>query len=88
MFIIVCMSGNFLNIKDAADMLGVTPLTLRNWDKNGKFGARRHPMSNYRIYLRADVERLVSDITLGVMPIKSKPRKPFKRKLLVRSLND
>lgn len=82
------MSGNFLNIKDAADILGVTPLTLRNWDKCGKLGARRHPMSNYRIYLREDIERLVDEITAGSVPIKAKPRKPLKRKLVVRSVSD
>ena len=82
------MSGNFLTIKNAAELLGVTPLTLRNWDKNGKLSARRHPMSNYRIYLREDIEKLISEITVGSAAIKAKPRKPLKRKLVVRSVND
>ena len=88
MFIIVSMPGNFLTIKDAAELLGVTPLTLRNWDKNGKLGARRHPMSNYRIYLREDIERLVNEIMVGSVPMRAKPRKPLKRKLVVKSLGD
>ncbi len=82
------MSGNFLTIKNAAELLGVTPLTLRNWDKNGKLGARRHPMSNYRIYLRQDIERLVDEITTGSARMVAKPRKPLKRRLVVRSLSD
>ena len=85
MFIMVWMPGNFLTIKDAAELLGVTPLTLRNWDKNGKLGARRHPMSNYRIYLRQDIERLVGEITDGSARIIAKPRKPLRRRLVVRS---
>jgi DNA (cytosine-5)-methyltransferase 1 len=79
------MQGNFLTIKRASELLEVTPLTLRNWDRNGKLSARRHPMSNYRIYLREDIERLVHDITAGSAPIKAKKRKPLKRKLVVRS---
>lgn len=82
------MSGNFLTIKNAAELMGVTPLTLRNWDKNGKLSARRHPMSNYRIYLRQDIERLVDEITAGSAQIKAKPRKPLKRRLVVRSVSD
>jgi len=84
----VAMQGNFLTIKRASELLEVTPLTLRNWDKNGKLSARRHPMSNYRIYLREDIEKLISEITVGSAAIKAKPRKPLKRKLVVRSVND
>jgi len=84
----VAMQGNFLTIKRAYELLEVTPLTLRNWDKNGKLSARRHPMSNYRIYLREDIEKLISEITVGSVSIKAKPRKPLKRKLVVRSVSD
>ena len=84
----VAMQGNFLTIKRASELLEVTPLTLRNWDKNGKLSARRHPMSNYRIYLREDIEKLISEITVGSVSIKAKPRKPLKRKLVVRSESD
>jgi len=84
----VAMQGNFLTIKRASELLEVTPLTLRNWDKNGKLSARRHPMSNYRIYLREDIEKLISEITVGSVSIKAKPRKPLKRKLVVRSVSD
>lgn len=40
----------YLKISEAARFLGVTPLTLRNWDKKGKLSAFRHPASNYRLY--------------------------------------
>lgn len=84
----VAMQGNFLTIKRASELLEVTPLTLRNWDKNGKLSARRHPMSNYRIYLREDIEKLISEITVGSAKVIAKPRKPLKRKLVVRSVSD
>ncbi|HUD04204.1 MAG TPA: MerR family DNA-binding transcriptional regulator [Candidatus Paceibacterota bacterium] len=82
------MSGQFLTIKQASTLLGVSALTLRNWDKNGKLSAKRHPMSNYRIYLREDIDKLAAEIMSGAMPIKAKQRKPLKRKLLVRSVTD
>jgi len=47
------MQKKYYTIKKAAKLLGVTPLTLRNWDKNGKLKAYRHPANNYRVY-RAD----------------------------------
>jgi len=82
------MSGQFLTIKQASSLLGVSALTLRNWDKNGKLSAKRHPMSNYRIYLKEDIDKLATEIMSGAMPIKAKQRKPLKRKLLVRSVTD
>ena len=40
----------YLKISEAARFLGVTPLTLRNWDKKGKLPALRHSANNYRNY--------------------------------------
>jgi excisionase family DNA binding protein len=82
------MTGKFLTIKEAAEYLGVTPLTLRNWDKSGKLPTTRHPMSNYRIYKSEDLEKLVRDIDAGAVPMKAKRRKLAKRKLMVRSIKD
>ena len=50
------MSNDYLNIKQAAEILGVSTLTLRNWDKNGKFPAIRHPINNYRVYKIDDLK--------------------------------
>lgn len=82
------MATSFMKIKDAAVYLGVSPLTLRNWDRQGKLPATRHPMSNYRIYKTDDIEKLLRDIESGTMPTKAKPRKILKRKLFVKSLKD
>ena len=46
----------YYTIKEAADLIGVTPLTLRNWDKLGKFRAKRNPINNYRVYKTEDLE--------------------------------
>ncbi len=41
---------SYLTIKEVANLLGVTPLTLRNWDQKGKLRALRNPINNYRVY--------------------------------------
>lgn len=46
----------YFTVGEVAYILGVTPLTLRNWDNAGKLRARRNPINNYRIYKKEDVE--------------------------------
>jgi len=48
--ILTYMEKKYYTIKQAAKIIGVTPLTLRNWDKKGKLRAYRHPVNNYRVY--------------------------------------
>jgi len=52
----------YLTVKEVADLLGVTPLTVRNWDKAGKMKAYRNPINNYRIYKPKDVEFFLQTI--------------------------
>ncbi|MDB5194322.1 MAG: yhdJ [Parcubacteria group bacterium] len=59
------MNEIYFSIKEAAEILGVTPLTLRNWDRSGKFKARRHPMNNYRVYSKSSLEKVIEDIETG-----------------------
>ncbi len=47
-----------MTIKEAAEILGVCEMTLRRWDRSGKFSPRRHPINGYRCYSRADVLKL------------------------------
>lgn len=47
-----------LTIKHTAKILGVSEVTLRRWDKAGKFSPHRHPVNGYRCYRRAAVLRL------------------------------
>lgn len=56
------MNTEFLTIKQAAKAIGVTTLTLRNWDNSGKFTATRHPINNYRVYKKAEVDMLIEDM--------------------------
>ena len=50
------MENQYLSIKRAANLLGVTPLTLRNWDKKGTLTAYRNPVNNYRVYRRDQID--------------------------------
>ncbi|MEK7642941.1 MAG: MerR family DNA-binding transcriptional regulator [Patescibacteria group bacterium] len=53
------MEKQYITIKEASEMLGVTPLTLRNWDKKGKLVAYRHPLNNYRVYKPEDIHAVL-----------------------------
>ena len=75
----------YFSIKEAAEILGVSPLTLRNWDKSGKFPAQRHPMNNYRVYKLSALEVVINDIEGGTS--KSNAEKRIK-KLMIRHLED
>jgi excisionase family DNA binding protein len=50
----------FLRISEAAEYLGVSPNTLRNWQNAGKVVAVRHPVSGYRLFKRKDLDALRS----------------------------
>lgn len=50
------MDRKYISIKDAAEFLGVTPLTLRNWDRKGTLTAYRNPINNYRVYRLDQIE--------------------------------
>lgn len=71
------MWKNYLKIQEAAEFLGISSQTLRNWDKNKKLISYRHPVNHYRLYRISDLEKFLNKIE------KNKPRK-----LKVRSLDN
>ncbi|OGZ99885.1 MAG: hypothetical protein A3G49_01790 [Candidatus Sungbacteria bacterium RIFCSPLOWO2_12_FULL_41_11] len=50
------MEKKYVTILQASKLLGVTPLTLRNWDKRGMLTAYRNPINNYRVYRFDQIE--------------------------------
>ncbi len=56
------MEKEYYSVKEVAKMLGVTPLTLRNWDKSGKLKAYRNPINNYRVYKMREIELFLRKI--------------------------
>ena len=65
--------------------MGVSPLTLRNWDRSGKFPAQRHPMNNYRVYKLSSLEEVINDIEEGTN--KSNAERKI-RKLMIKHLEE
>jgi len=59
------MMEKLLTVKAAAKLLGVSPLTLRNWDKAGKLVAYRNPLNNYRVYKLSQIEQFLEEVELS-----------------------
>lgn len=72
------MPKQYLTVKEVARLLGVTPLTVRNWDTRGKLTAHRHPMNNYRLYKVETVEELMKEFELSKVARKI-PREPIRQ---------
>lgn len=56
----------YINVSQAAEILNVSPETLRRWDKSGKFKSSRHPINNYRVYSEGQVLDLVEELQLEI----------------------
>jgi len=56
------MPKKFMTVREVARVLGVTPLTVRNWDARGKLVAYRNPVNNYRMYKIEDIEVIIRQI--------------------------
>ncbi len=82
------MPKQYLTVKEIAKLFGVTPLTIRNWDKKGSLIAYRNPVNNYRMYKVEDVESLFKRIEESktnyrpvTVAVENKPKPP--RKLII-----
>jgi DNA (cytosine-5)-methyltransferase 1 len=53
----------YLRIREAAEFLGVSPNTLRNWGREQKIPELRHPVNNYRLYRRSDLEGILRQLS-------------------------
>jgi len=54
--------AEYLKVKEAAELLGVSPNTLRAWGGRGKIPEFRHPINRFRLYRRSDLE----DVLVGI----------------------
>ncbi|MBI2063235.1 MAG: MerR family DNA-binding transcriptional regulator [Candidatus Yanofskybacteria bacterium] len=81
------MPKKYLTVNEVAKIFGVTPLTVRNWDKKGALVAHRNPVNNYRVYKIEDVEFLMKGIEDNKSPrtavAKLRPDEPRKLKIEV-----
>lgn len=65
----------FLHVQEAADFLGVSPNTIRNWGRAAKVPEYRHPINNYRLYKRTDLLKLLRQLRKPIA-ITTRPKKP------------
>lgn len=52
----------YFTVGEAANFLGVSSSTLRNWDRAGKLVPYRHPINGYRLYRKSDLETLLKNV--------------------------
>ena len=51
-------TDEYLMVTDAAQYLGVSPNTIRNWGRDGKIAEYRHPVNNYRLFKRTELDQI------------------------------
>jgi excisionase family DNA binding protein len=54
--------SDYMRVAEAADYLGVSPNTLRNWVNAGKIAAVRHPLNDYRLFKKKDLDSLLKKV--------------------------
>ena len=64
----------YLKIAAAAEYLGVSQNTLRNWEASGKIKVRRHPMNRYRLFKVSDLDKLLKATEESVVKRRKRPR--------------
>ena len=57
----------YLTIKETASLLGVSPQTLRNWEKRGELVPYRNPINQYRMYKIEQVEEFLEGMRVARM---------------------
>jgi len=72
----VAKLNEYLTIGEAADLLGVSKDTLRRWDRAGKLKARRHPITDYRLYLRQELAAWLKRLKSGARRRQGTAKKP------------
>lgn len=53
---------DYYSLSEAAEILGKSKETLRRWDRDGKLPASREPISEYRVYKKADINSLLKPL--------------------------
>ncbi len=52
----------YVRVKEAAEILGVSPNTIRAWEAEGKITEHRHPLNNYRLFKRTELEKVLRKV--------------------------
>ena len=63
--------NDYLMTAEAAEFLGVSQNTLRNWARQNKIAVRVNPVNNYRLFRRQDLQKFLDSVA---KPVTRKPR--------------
>jgi excisionase family DNA binding protein len=66
--------SEYLLVNETAERLQVAPNTVRAWAAAGKLREYRHPVNNYRLFRKADVEKL--KLAIGRPKLSAAGRQP------------
>jgi len=64
--------SDYLKTAEAAEFLGISQNTLRNWAKMGKIPVQVNPLNNYRLFRRKDLQSFLDSVS---RPVVRKPRR-------------
>ncbi|MBR9803338.1 helix-turn-helix domain-containing protein [bacterium] len=68
----------YVQVAEAATMLGVSQNTLRTWAADGKIPVHRNPANGYRLFKRSDLESFLQQVDEPVTVPSKKRRKKSK----------
>lgn len=54
--------NDYVMTAEAAQILGVSQNTLRNWAEAGKIPVHRNPANGYRLFQRTQLERFLAEL--------------------------
>jgi excisionase family DNA binding protein len=52
--------NEYVMVAEAAEILGVSKNTLRNWADDGRIAVRHNPGNGYRMFKRSDLDRFLA----------------------------
>jgi len=64
--------SEYLRISEAAEYLGVSANTLRNWEASGKITVHRNPMNGYRLFKQEELDALLKQVQQLEMTVQAK----------------
>lgn len=71
---------DYLRTSEGAEFLGVSPGTVRNWERQGRLRARRLAHNGYRLFLHENLDDFLRDAVVPSSEPPSRPRAGGKRK--------
>lgn len=74
------IASEYVRVNKAAELLGVSPGTIRIWAPKGKIKSRRHPVNNHRLFAKADIMSLLQDMEAAKGETKTNDDRQEKKK--------